>query len=111
MSDNDDKMILLKNGVTEFRPLVAATMMSLRGLLERDPIAFYELVMKVRDPSHKVFSGHQVQVLKDLSLMDAEGGIHSTISNIVQSAVTGDGFNMVLTSPVMLPGTEKVPGG
>ncbi len=80
-------------------PLVNVTMMSLRDLMQKNPIAFYELVMKCRNHNHKFF-GNAGDVLKGLSLVETGGSIHDSIRNIVLSAAKGDGLDMSLGSPV-----------
>ena len=93
-------MIRLKNGSEELSTLVAVTMMSLKNLIKSDPISFFELVSKARDRNHQVFSKHQTNVLVGLGLMEREGNLHNSISNVVLSAVTGDGLDMTLGDPV-----------
>ena len=58
--------VILKNGAEECLPLVNVMMMSLRSLMQENPIAFYELVMKCRDHNHKFF-GNVGDILKRLS--------------------------------------------
>jgi hypothetical protein len=91
--------VILKNGAEESLPLVNVMMMSLRSLMQENPIAFYELVMKCRDHNHKFF-GNVGDVLKRLSLVETSGSIHDSIRNIVLSAAEGDGLDMSLGSPV-----------
>lgn len=92
-------LIKLKNGQQEEDGMVASVMMALRSLLEDHPIAFYELVTKCRDSRYKPF-GKSPEVLKATGLLDATGNVHGSIKNIVLSAVTGEGFEMALGSPV-----------
>ena len=47
--------VVLSDGSELFLPLYRVFTMSLEGLAENDPIAFYELVMKARDPKHTLF--------------------------------------------------------
>jgi hypothetical protein len=91
--------VILKNGIEEAKPLVQVTMMSLRSLLQDKPIVFYELVMKCRDGNHQFF-GRSEDDLKALSLVQSDGSVHDSIRNIVLSAATGEGLEMVLGSPV-----------
>jgi hypothetical protein len=93
-------MIRLKNGSEEPQALIAVSMIALKSLIGEDPISFYELVMKARDRNHKVFSQHQTDVLKGLSLMEPSGNLHQSVTNVVLSAVTGDGLSMTLGDPV-----------
>lgn len=87
-------MVRLKNGTEEPENLVKVVYMSATALLNRDPISFYELVMKSRDDNHKVFSDHQKDVLTRL------GFIHRSVANIIVSGTTGDGLEMTFGSPV-----------
>ena len=74
-------------------------MMSIRNLMETNPIAFYELVMICRDSNHAPF-GNTGDILRNFNLLNTEGKVHSSIRNIVISAVTGEGLEMTLGSPV-----------
>lgn len=91
--------VTLKNGAEEALPLVTVTMLSIRSLMQKDPIAFYELVMKCRDRQHQ-FYGNTGEVLQSLSLLDNRGCVQGSIRNIVLSAVEGDGLEMSIRSPV-----------
>ena len=92
--------VTLKNGAVEAKPLVAVTLMSLEHLINSDPIAFYELVMVCRDKDHKPF-GDTREKLETSGLWQAhEPRPHESIRNVVLSAVTGDGLDMVLGAPV-----------
>ncbi len=91
--------VTLINGAEEARVLVNATMRSLTGLMEWNPIAFYELVMKCRDSNH-IFFGNVADVLKRLRLVEASGSIHNSVRNIVLSATKGERLDMTLDSPV-----------
>jgi hypothetical protein len=96
----DTTLIRLKNGSDEPRPLVSVTTLVIRSLLQSDPISFYELVMKARDPKHEIFSPHQTKVLTDLGFLDHNGRVHQSIANVLLSAVTGEGLEMTLGDPV-----------
>jgi len=89
---------LLKNGASEVRNLVEVTMFVLQSLLAEDPIAFYEMAMLCRNPKHELW-GNTRDKLTARSLVESSGQPHSSIRNIVLSAVTGDGFNLTLGSP------------
>ncbi len=91
--------VQLKNGSREPEVAVRATMVSLRLLMSRHPIAFYELVEVCRDKTHQPF-GNAADILKSLGLMEPDGGIHDTIHNIVLSSVTGEGLDLGLASPL-----------
>ncbi len=91
--------IKLKNGAVEAKPLVVVMMLSLKHLMDEKPIAFYELVMKCRDPEHKFF-GATGQDLQKLNLVGPDGTIHSSVRNIVLSATSGEGLVLKLHSPI-----------
>ena len=55
--------------------------------------------MKARDPNHKLF-GNACGRLSAVSLMREDGSIHSTIRNVVLSAVEGTGLDMRIVSPI-----------
>jgi|SRR5579863_8194237 len=93
--------LLLKNGSQEPKAVVAVTMMGLRDLIQKYPIAFYELVMVSRDPSHRIF-GNNAQILSKFNLAREDGHVHNSIRNVVISAVEGENIDMVLRSPVAL---------
>jgi hypothetical protein len=97
--------IKLKNGSFEPMPLVVATMVSLDNLLKNHVTAFYDLVMICRSADrphplnrYKPF-GNNGKVLRDLALLHEDGSVQTSIRNIVLSAVTGDGLDMVLGTP------------
>jgi len=93
--------VRLKNGSEEAGAMVGVVMMSLRKLVETNPIAFYELAMLSRNPHHELF-GNTGKALSKLALLSADGHVHNSIRNVVISAVEGDGMDMVLRSPVAL---------
>lgn len=72
-------------------------MLSLQSLIEDEPIAFYELVMLCRNPSHEPF-GNTGQKLVDRMLVEQDGQPHSSIRNIVLSATVGEGLDMKLVN-------------
>jgi len=92
------EMVRLKNGAEEGKPLVLATMMSLRRTMEKDPMAFYDFVMLCRDRHYEPF-GNAIERLENLSLVHS-GQVHESIRNVVLSAVEGDGLEMTIGSPV-----------
>lgn len=91
--------VTLKNGAEEVKSLVVVTMLSLESLIEEQPFAFYDLVMVCRDRDYRPF-GSNGDHLKSLALLQDGGHVHDSIRNIVLSAVTGDGLDMQLGSPV-----------
>ncbi len=93
------KTTVLRCGATEATALVSTTMMSLKLLLETEPIAFFELVEIAKDRTHQPF-GNTGRVLRDVMLLDARNGMHSSIRHVVLSAVHGEGFNLTLGNPV-----------
>jgi len=97
------KKILLKNGSKEADTLVAVVMISLRGLFDSGGVggalAVYELREKCKDPDHEIF-GMLNEPLENLRLINSNGTVHSSIRNVVLSAVEGEGMDMTLGSPV-----------
>jgi hypothetical protein len=103
--------VRLKNGSEEHAGLVRMTMVSLASLMEREPIAFYELVELARNPAHALFgnTGEKLADLALLSLPDRNNGrpgallappsMHSSIRAVILSAVEGEGLDMVLGNP------------
>jgi len=91
--------IKLKNGSTEAKPLVRCMATILSGLMDKNPLAVYELVEKCRDSSHKCW-GDTEEVLKDCALLQSDGHVHNSIRNIVLSAVEGEGKNFTIGNPV-----------
>ena len=89
------KSITLKNGAVEAEPLVDMVMLTLSDLIRHRPIEFYELVMCCRDNEHVPF-GNTGDKLKEWALYP----ISDSIRNVVLSAVTGDGIDMSLGSPI-----------
>ena len=88
--------VRLKNGSEELKVLVNLTMFSLRSLLQDNPTDFYDLVMVCRNKNYGVTNQ---TLLNRLGLMQGNL-VHTSIKNVVLSAVIGDGLNMTLTSPI-----------
>lgn len=97
------KTVRLKNGAVELSVFVASIMLVLDRLVEEKPVAALELVMKCRDSNYEFF-GDNEKILQDRKLVEAGGTVHSSIRNIVLSAFKGDGFDMVLLSPIAAEG-------
>ena len=95
-----DSVYLKYNTIKSSMPLVTATMLSLALLLAKQPIHFYELVMKCRDENHQIFGNLIEPELKKLMLLQADGIPHRAIKEIVLSAVVGEGLEMTLQSPI-----------
>lgn len=93
------KVVTLRNGAEEAKPLVTVTMMHLKRIMDEKPLALYDLVMKYRDREYEFF-GSNGGYLKSLRLVDQDGSIHNSIHNIVLSATDGDGMDMILRSPL-----------
>lgn len=97
------EIVKLKNGSEEAGPLVATLMMALERLLAEKPIALYELVMVARDRDHEPF-GRCGDDLADMHLLERRTngtfGIHSSTRNVVLSAITGEGLDLALGSPI-----------
>jgi len=91
--------VKLKNGAEEAAPLVTIGMMSIGRLAEQYPMVFYDFVMLCRDRNHKLF-GRAEDELRALSLIGPGNHVHDSIRNLVLSAVSGDGMEMVLGNPI-----------
>jgi hypothetical protein len=98
-TSKDLALVELKNKTTVPKSLVIVTMMSLKALLQKNPIAFYELVQKCRNSKHEMF-GNTLEVATKLGLIIHDGRIHEYTKNIILSAVSGDGLDMSLGSPI-----------
>jgi hypothetical protein len=92
-------MIKLKNGATIPHPHYTATWVSINSLMNKNPIAFYELVMICRDPTHQLFGNTTIK-LQELALLDESGQPHSSTRDLVLSSVRGEGLEMSLSSPI-----------
>jgi hypothetical protein len=102
------EMVMLKNGATVAKPIALVVMLSLKTLLEKDPISFYELVMKCRDSKHSLWGGVDKK-LQELKLLASDGNVDRSIKDIVLSAVTGVDFDMRLGSPVVVSQAVETP--
>ena len=94
------KMMKLKNGSEEAQVVVTTSMLSLRALFNDNPIAFYELTQKAKNPKHKCF-GNTQQILTGLSLLDDNGNIHDSVKNVLLSAIDGEGTSMTFGNPIV----------
>ena len=69
---------------------------ALLDLLQRHPLAFYDLVMKSRDPQHPFF-GNAPKTLVEYGLLATEDSpVNSAIRDVVLQHVVGDGPEMRL---------------
>ena len=93
------EVVKLKNGSEEAKPLVITTMLVLESVMEDRPLALYDLVMKCRDAGYDFFADNGDYLIKR-KLVELDGSIHSSIKNIILSAVKGDGIDMVVGSPL-----------
>lgn len=97
---SEDRTVKLKDGSTEFEPLVEITMKTLNSLLSGglpSVIALYDLVMLCRDSSY-VITPPAEDILSGLL---TRGEVHEAIRHIILSAVEGESFeDMKLVSPL-----------
>jgi hypothetical protein len=98
MNDTANKPVKLKNGAVVPHSAVIATMMALESLIHKEPILFYELVMKARNDDHRFF-GNAAESLKQRALLETNGTLHDITRDVVLSAVEGESVRMKLTSP------------
>lgn len=97
-------MVTLKNGASEVKEFVTMTMISLRALLDSNPIALKHLLMKSRDLHHKISDERIINVLKLLGFISSDGRMHLSIQNVMLSAVTeSDALLVNLNSPFADP--------
>jgi hypothetical protein len=91
--------VILKNGAEEHCATPPVIMGVLESLFKNDPMGFYELVQVARDRNHQMW-GNYAQKLEAYSGTLLQGGqMHDSVRNVILSAVSGDGFDMVLDSP------------
>ncbi|MFD6356643.1 hypothetical protein [Nocardia tengchongensis] len=93
---------ILRTGVEIPTPLVRTTYLNLQLLMEKNPIAFYELVTLARKPDHQLFPGTE-SALDDLHFTDGSGRLHTACRDLVLAAVDGEDESMTL-----LPYTEII---
>lgn len=75
-------------------------MLNLTYLLQKNPIAFQELLQKSKNSTHVMVSNTQDDVLK-LGLMHKGGEIHPAVKDILLSAVMKDDFKMTWDNPLI----------
>jgi hypothetical protein len=93
-----DGPVTLTSGVKTTHPLVACVMLTLQALFDEQPIAFYELVTRCRQPDHALRGG-SAAVLERSGLLDC-GTVPDAVREIVLAAVDGDALTLRLASPV-----------
>lgn len=80
-------------GIAE--PIIRVTYLSLRTLLESEPIAFFELTSLAQDPQHTLF-GRSAQILQTHGLLDTTGQLHDAVRQIVLASTKGEGLDLTL---------------
>jgi hypothetical protein len=93
------ELVELKDGSTVPEPTVHTTLMSLRVVRDKHPLALFQAVQIARNAGH-VPLGSLGDVLSGYGLTDADGVMHDDIRHIILSAATGDALNLALTNPV-----------
>ena len=89
----------LKNGSEEPDAVVMATIITLKELQKSDYTSFFDLVDSCRNKGRVPF-GDGGRKLHSWGLFQSDHKTpHTAVKNIVLSFVTGDLFNMKLTSP------------
>ncbi len=91
--------LILRTGEEVPTPLVGTVMLALETLIEKNPIAFYELVQISRNPKHKLF-GNTGDILSNLALIDANGQPCDATRLIVLAATEGEGLALKLVQPI-----------
>lgn len=85
-----------KNDLTGIaEPIIRVTYLSLRSLLETEPIAFSELASLAQDPQHTLF-GRSAQILQNHGLLDATGQLHEAVRRITLASTKGEGLDLAL---------------
>ena len=93
------RTVKLKNGSEEGETFVKVITSTLQKLMERDPIALYELVMVAREPSHKPW-GQKGKDLEKLALLEPGGTMYGSVRNIVLSATIGEETDLRIVNPL-----------
>lgn len=96
----------LTTGKREHAGLVSMVHMALSDAFARDPLMAYDVVMRAREPNYKFF-GSAEERAKRLAILDDNGVMHGSVRNIILAAVTGDGLDMQLHSPIKPPELGK----
>ena len=78
---------------------VGITMWSLNNLLKHHPTVFYELVQKCQNSQHEMLDNTE-EIAKKRGLIKQDGKIHEAIKNVILSAVTVNGLEIILGSPI-----------
>lgn len=98
-------MVKLKNGSEAPRAAVMFIMVMLEKLMKKDPIGFYNLVGKCRNP-HIIFDKYES--VPEISGLMTSGKVRDFARNIVLSAVEEDDTGtMHLTSPLAPEGKDE----
>ena len=97
------EMRRLRNGSEELLGIIAHIYMVMEGLwemgMESIP-ALYDLHQLCLDPHYRM-GQKNANLLKEFGLLDEGGTVHNSISNVVLSAIEGEGLAMRLVSPLM----------
>jgi len=94
-----NREVELTTGQREHAGLVAVVHMALSHAFATDPLMAYDVVMRAREPNYKFF-GSAEERAKRAALVDDNGVMHGSVRNIILAAVTGDGLDMQLRSPI-----------
>lgn len=98
--------VILRTGKEMLSALVGAVMLSLEELIEKNPIAFYELVQLVRNPNHQLF-GNAGDILRKFNFIEIGGQPHDMTRQIILAATEGEGLNLKLVPPICKKQEEK----
>ncbi len=100
--------VLLTSGHEEYLGLVDIMLLVLPHLLASDGAAFYDLVMRCRQPDHR-FSGNAAQRLTQWNLVDSAGQVNPGVRGIALAAIAGDGLEMHIVAPYNPDGAAVQP--
>jgi hypothetical protein len=97
--DPDQSSVRLRNGDELPQPVVMVIFMTLKQLLEEHPIAFYEMVMIARNPSHKPFWNTGAHLAR-LGILEDGGAMHDATRSVVLASTEGELHEVRLVYPI-----------
>ena len=98
-----DETVTLKNGTKELKALVDVVVLKLNDLLKDGfdmggLCQLYDLVMICENSTYQA-PQENIEALQECHLLQPNGKPTSVVKNVVLSAITGEGTEMVLSSP------------
>ena len=96
---NNERKVVLKNGIEETESMVRGTMRDLRKLWEEEPDTFRDFFHKCRNRSHSVAVDH-LHYLVERGFCLRNQQPDPRIQNILRCAVSEDGQSFRIRSPL-----------